>query len=152
MFLTVCSDTVLAAVSPLEFLIGLTLFLDDFCTTFTVAVTFGLVVDNLLLTGLGFAGDSSDSDEYIAAPFLTFDLTIGFFSSGFFAFTLFVTGLPLLTEDLSFSGPDLLLLFWEEELPSVSEEEESLPDELDEDEDEFELLVEVVSELLALCC
>lgn len=129
------------------------LFLEPFWTTFTVAVTFGLVVDNLLLIGVLFTGDSSDSDEYIAAPFFTPNCFTGgiFFSSCFFCLTLLVAGLTRFVKVLSFSGPDLLLLFCEDEVPSESENDESLPDELDDEEDEFELVDDVDSELLALC-
>ena len=53
---------------------------------------------------------------------------------------------------LSFSGPDLLLLFCEDEDCSESEELESLPEELEEEEDELELLDDDDSELVPLCC
>lgn len=135
----------------MEFLVTFTgLVLAAFCTTFTVAVTLGLVVERRRLTGVALEGDSSDSDEYMAAPFFTFNgcFTGGvFFSSGFFGFTLEATGFPRFA--LSFS--DLLLLFCDEEVASESENEESLPDELDEEDEELELLVEDDSELLALC-
>lgn len=88
----------------------------------------------------------------MAAPFFTAGCLINkaFFSSGFFAFNVFPTGLPLLLLGLSFSPPDLLTLFSEEDDPSESDELESLPEELDEDVDEFELLVDVDSELVTL--
>lgn len=147
------SEINLCEFSVLVFLTEFELFLACFCTTLTVAVTLGLVVDNLLLTGAAFTGASSDSDEYIAEPFFKLICFEGatFFSSTFLGLAVLLTGFTLFDTFLSFSGEDLLLLFCDDDDSSESENEESLPDELDDEEDELELLVDDDSELLALC-